>query len=201
MQPTSKTNDSHPATFWELYGSGNISHAANDHRRNLNLTGLRVLDLRSKKETGENWDFSRREDRELALALLDSEDPDWVVGAPPCTVFSLINANMNFPRLPPHVVKERLAAGRVHLKFVARIYRAQLRRGKFFLFEHPALASSWRDPSISALAKRRHVGMTTCNQCMFGFSLGCSVLSYSHDPNAKREDSQEYGLPLVSAKV
>ena len=57
---------------WELYGSGNISDTA-AARHNLNLSGLRVPDLRYKKDSGEAWDFSRRADREMALALLERE--------------------------------------------------------------------------------------------------------------------------------
>ena len=95
IRPEKTIHDAHPARFWELYGSGNITRASIVHRRNLNVKGIRVLDLRYKKDSGDAWDFSRKSDRAMAMDLLEAEDPDFVIGAPPCTACCLLNVNIN----------------------------------------------------------------------------------------------------------
>ena len=75
--------EQHTVTFLELYGSGNLCDtAAASH--NLNLSCLKALDPRYKKDGSGALDFSRKTDRGMAPALIESEDPDWVIGAPPC---------------------------------------------------------------------------------------------------------------------
>ena len=46
------------ATFAEVYGGGAIVDCANKARRDLNLKGLRSLDLRTLRSDGRPWDFS-----------------------------------------------------------------------------------------------------------------------------------------------
>ena len=65
--------DSEETTFMELYGGGSICKEANLNRRNLNLVGLNALDLRTTKEDGSHWDFTKREDRRLARSMVDAE--------------------------------------------------------------------------------------------------------------------------------
>ena len=71
-----------PTTCCEVYGRGEIVQMANTPRRNVNLKGLRVIDLRTTKPDGTYWDLSKREDRREALRLIDEEEPDWVIVAP-----------------------------------------------------------------------------------------------------------------------
>ena len=44
-----------PCTFHEVYGRGAIVQAANDNRRNLNVKGLRVFELRTDRPDGTYW--------------------------------------------------------------------------------------------------------------------------------------------------
>ena len=39
------------------------------------------------------------------------------------------------------------------------------------LHERPLAASSWKDPSILALSRRRNVNVVQCDQCMFGLTV------------------------------
>ena len=57
-----------------------------------------------------------------------------------------------------HRREERLAEGRLHLKFVAALYHLQLSRNKWFLHEHPVGAESWAKPEMHTLLKHRNVG-------------------------------------------
>ena len=154
--------DPSAATFMEVYGRS-VFDQSQISRRNLNVHGLGALDLRTTKPDGTPWNFCRREDRKLSRSMIEKQDPDWIVGAPPCTPFSIWNHGINFKKMDPDKVKALIAEGLVHLRFVCSLYRYQMSRGKFFLHEHPASALSWR-----AIEKLPLVHMITGDQCMYG---------------------------------
>ena len=90
-------------TFHEAYGRGGLSAEA--RKSPLNIKGLRSLDFACQKDDGSHWDFSKQSDKQEALRLIESDDPDWVIGSPPCTAFSLLNVGLNYscmniPTLP-----------------------------------------------------------------------------------------------------
>ena len=107
----------------ELYGRGKLLEASHGCRRNLNINGLQALDLRTHKEDGTPWDFNLASDRQEALMLIDTQQPTWVIGSPPCTPFSKLNVNMNFPKLSPEEAQARISRGKVHLRCVCQLYR------------------------------------------------------------------------------
>ena len=78
-----------PSSFMEIYGRGEIMKNANGPRRALNVQGLGALDLRTFKPNGETWNFEKRSDRNEARNLIDSLQPTWIIGSPPCTAFFL----------------------------------------------------------------------------------------------------------------
>lgn len=47
-----------PTTFYEIYGRGELTRHAQESRRNLNVHGIRVLDLRTTMPDGTLWDLS-----------------------------------------------------------------------------------------------------------------------------------------------
>ena len=58
-------------------------------RRALNIKGLDALDIRTLKPNGQPWDFNKRSDRNEARRLIDEKQPQWLIGSPPCTPFSI----------------------------------------------------------------------------------------------------------------
>ena len=68
----------------------------------------------------------------------------------------------------PDKVKELLAEGRVHLNFVASLYRRQVAKGNDYLHEHPATALSWKEDVIEALARHPLSQVVTADQCRYG---------------------------------
>ena len=76
------------STFVEVYGRS-IRDQSLVSRRNLNIEGLDALDLRTMKPNGEPWNFTNRSDRKRARELIDKLDPEWIIGAPPCTPWSI----------------------------------------------------------------------------------------------------------------
>ena len=75
-------------TFIEMHGCGSINLEANNSRRQLGLRGIGALYLRTAKPDGTAWDFTKRSDRRAARDLIYTDNPDWVIGSPPCTAFS-----------------------------------------------------------------------------------------------------------------
>ena len=91
-------------------------------------------------------------------------DPLIVLGAPPCTVFSSMqNINQKHHGTPEW--QTRYAEGLALLQFSVEVYWDQISRGKFFLHEHPATASSWDLPSIRELAEHPGVIIVTGDMC------------------------------------
>ena len=78
----SKDSTSRPTGFFELYGQGGLTRAARRYK-GLNVQGPEVLDLRTLRPDGQNWDFSRKKDRQWALKILREKKPKWVIAAPP----------------------------------------------------------------------------------------------------------------------
>ena len=163
--------DKRPTTFVEVFGRGGICDEANGPRRNLNLVGLNAFDMRTTKPDGDTWDFSRQADRRLARRILEEQKPDWVIGSPPCTAFSIWNVAMNYPKaVDQQAVQDAIAAGRRHLRFVISIYWKQVKNGRHFLHEHPATAVSWKDEAMLRLMKFPGVHVTVADQCMYGLT-------------------------------
>lgn len=88
-----------PASMYEIYGRGQISKtAALDCNKGLNVRGVGVLDFRFPNPLCKAWDFARKEDREMATAMIGKDDPEWVIAAPPCRFFSIVNLNCNYKK-------------------------------------------------------------------------------------------------------
>eukprot|EP00972_Heterocapsa_arctica_P034663 5104695-Heterocapsa_arctica.AAC.1 len=56
--------------------------------------------------------------------------------------------------MDPQKVARAKAEGMVLLKFAISVYEWQLRRGRFFIHEHPASAASWQAQEIKSLMSR-----------------------------------------------
>ena len=76
-------------TFMEVYDQGTIVSEANRTRRSPNCEGLRAFDLRTNKPDGCPWNVDKQEDRKLARQMIANHDPEWIIGSPPCTAFSI----------------------------------------------------------------------------------------------------------------
>ena len=124
-------------------------------------------------EPGENFDIVNGcdlgtiEGRGAVQRHLDLHAPKCVVLSPPCTMFSRLMAS-NRSRMDPDIYNQRLAHGRSLLHFAIAICWKQLRRGDYFLLEHPASADSWREPQMLKLMRATGVIVSTFDQCRFG---------------------------------
>ena len=98
-----KVNNLLNPTFIEIWGR-TITDYTNASRRNLNVKGISSLDFRTPKADGTPWDFRKRSDRHAAMKLIEDNNPDWVLGAPPCNAFSIWNYGLNYKKMDPEVV-------------------------------------------------------------------------------------------------
>ena len=128
------------------------------------------LDFTSPRADGMKWDFSLPRYRREAMELINRLRPYCVIGSPPCTAWSnLQNLNKCRPGGEAKVAEAQERA-KVHLEFSVKVYRAQMRAGRYFVHEHPQTATSWKVPEIDALANSPMVMKAYANMCAFGMT-------------------------------
>ena len=126
------------------------------------------LDFTTRRANGQRWDFSLPSCRREAMKLINELRPYCVIGSPPCTAWSnLQNLNKCRPG-GAQKVEEAQQRAKIHLDFSAKVYRAQMRAGRYFIHEHPQSASSWKVASIQELADSPMVVKAYANMCAFG---------------------------------
>ena len=146
--------------FVELFDPGNFTACAQELNPGL------IIDMSVDPEKDMRVDTYRVQARHD----IGTEDPLKVIAAPPCTVFSSMqNINQKHHGTPEWEKKceDALAL----LQFSVDVYWDQISRGKFFLHEHPATASSWDLPVIRELAEHPGVNIVTGDMCRWGMHL------------------------------
>ena len=136
----------------EVYGRS-LSDSYLVTRQDVNITGLGALDLRATKPNGRAWEFTQRANHRLARELVDKQNPDWIVSAPPYTPFSMWSYGMNYQTMDPGQAESMIAEGRVHLHVVCSSYRKEVARGNYFLRVSRSVVVGARPPrSIQRIA-------------------------------------------------
>ena len=153
-------------TVSEMYSPPRVTKEANK-RMHFNIKGLNAFDIRADKE-GVSWDFSKREDREMARRIVEKTSPMWIIGSPPCTSFCQWNEYLNYKRMDPKEVLRRKTEELVHLQFCCELYAYQLAHGRHFLHEHPATATSWKEPAILQILRHERVQWVIADMCQHG---------------------------------
>ena len=110
------------------------------------------------------WDFSTEADKQRARDNIAKYKPKLIIGSPMCTMFSQLQRLSTWTEEK----QRRWREDRRHLKFMAEIYKNQIREGRWFLLEHPAGASSWSLAEIQELLEELEVDITIADQCMYG---------------------------------
>ena len=99
------------------------------------------FDLTVKRTDGHPWDFEKRLHRMEAMRKIIKDEPYFVIGSPPCTIWSILQ-NGNRGRYSEEEWAAKLRAGKVHIDFCLAIYEVQRRAGRYYLHEHPRTATS-----------------------------------------------------------
>ena len=155
------------ATYVEVYGKS-IADYAQASRRDLNAKGLGSLDFRTLKANGEPWNCCKTADRQEARALIDKWQSEWIIGAPPCTPFSIWNHGISVKNMKKEDVENMHDEGKLHVRFVCNLYRRQAEQGRYVLHERPASAMSWHEEDIRSLASHPLIRTVVGDQCMYG---------------------------------
>ena len=145
--------------FVELFNPGNFTACAQELNPGL------IIDMSVDPEKDMRVDTYRVQARHD----IGTQDPLIVIAAPPCTVFSAMQ-NINQEAGTPEWEKKYEDALAL-LQFSVDVCWDQISRGKFFLHEHPATASSWDLPMIRELAEHPGVSIVTGDMCRWGMHL------------------------------
>ena len=143
--------------------------------RSLGLIGILSLDIVC------GWDLSIDWVQHLALALVDKLEVQMLMLSPPCTAFSPLQELWNFKRMSQQKICALWSLGMVFLLFAMRAAKKQIAKGRFFMFEHPARATSWTQDCVREVASVGSVESVTFDQCMLGL-----VTKVMRTPTRKR---------------
>ena len=114
------------------------------------------------------WDFQKPGARAMALHMLVQLQIWFLILSPPCTAFSHLQVIYNFKKMTKERVQDMMMKAMTLLEFAVQCAMAMHAAGKFFVFEHPSRATSWKTDCLKKLADLP--GVYTCHfdQCMLG---------------------------------
>ena len=118
-------------------------------------------------ETGNPWDLSDGKVRTKVMGLIREGRPYMLICSPMCTAFSQIQA-LNVERRDPAVVRRELESAKDHVRWVMKLCAIQLRENRYFLFEHPKTATSWKMAEVLKVANMSGVDIVRMDMCRFG---------------------------------
>ena len=134
------------------------------------------------------WDLSNEADRKKMWRALKEEDPILLILCPPCTAFSA-RQSLNFPRMDKGKVAVMIQTGMEHLELAMALAKWQHRRGRYFLFEHPASASSWKEATVEEVESLEGVEVVSTDMCMYGMNV--NGLGLNKKPTKLMSNSEE----------
>ena len=118
------------------------------------------MDLRT------GWDLYRSDHRAAVIKYIEQEKPRVVIGSPPCTMFPSLQ---HFNSCSPESQRRRRRA-LVLLRLAVKVYRLQAEAGRYYVHEHPATASSWKEKELKDFAGQEETITVTSDLCMFGLT-------------------------------
>ena len=146
----------------EMYSPERINQVCHEFGLNKGTS----FDLRS------GWDFDKDADRREEWKQVRAEDPLFIIGSPPCTMFSALQtfnpALKGNDEQATSKFREELGKARRHVEFCCSLYAYQIQRGRHFLHEHPWGAKSWNMERVMKLVRDPRVMIAKVDLCRFG---------------------------------
>ena len=158
----------------EIYSLPRVAALA----RSMGLRAGWIFDLTTIDADGKHWDCNQMEMRNRAVRRVLTDQPLFLIGSPMCIAFSAMN-RINYSRMDKAEVEAKMAYGRSHLEFCAKLYAIQWKAGRYFLHEHPASASSWEEECIKKILKAEGVEKVIGDQCQYGAEVISGVVNYT----------------------
>jgi len=128
-----------------------------------------ALDLTVDDELGEAWDFDRKCKRDAALERVRREKPKFLVLSPMCRAFSSWQ-NLNKINQDPSETRSQKMRAMIHLRFAMELAKEQIVGGRYFVFEHPAMATSWSERCVKTVMDLPDVERVMAHMCQFDYS-------------------------------
>ncbi|CAK0847483.1 unnamed protein product [Prorocentrum cordatum] len=146
--------------IYEIFaGECGIALHATDRANGWGMRALQPVD----KLFGQ--DLKKQKARKEVLDTIDRWRPRLVIIQLPCTLWSLLNRNVNYKEMP-EVLEDLRDEERCFITFTKDIFDQQKDYGNHALLENPATADSWREEAIVKLRQDNYE--CTSNMCMFG---------------------------------
>ena len=148
----------------ELYSPPRLTAKAEQY-------GLRpgmAIDLTS------GFDLGKEEDQIKVWDHLKKDQPEMIFMCPDCFPWSQLKA-LSKHKQSPEKREAELAGAREHLAFCVLIARYQIAHGRWFAFEHPWGAASWREPDMQKLAGQDGVHRVRTDMCAHGMAVEDSL--------------------------
>ncbi|CAK0855964.1 unnamed protein product [Prorocentrum cordatum] len=151
----------------EIFSPPRFTEAARRH-------GLRpgvAVDLSTcRPSDGVGWDLLRKDDQEELNRIIEKDEPWLLTGSPRCDPFSQLQY-LNRLTTDEKVRERRLRDGREGLRVAIEAYNKQYDAGRYFLHEHPATATSWKEQGMEELMSREGVYYAQGPMCRYGLQL------------------------------
>jgi hypothetical protein len=126
-----------------------------------------ALDLTTADENGVPWDFSIAARRRAAIRKVQEEKPYLLVGSPMRAAFCILQ-QLNYGKMAAERVERLITEALVHFHFCFILHEMQRSSGRLFLHEHPATATSWKDPKVCEFVEKEDVWTTVMRMCQYG---------------------------------
>ena len=112
--------------------------------------------------TGRKWDLGSGGDKEAFQKMRAKCPSKLLIASPPCTAFSRLQTFNGGAR------PDQLREGRDLLRTAIEECRRQHVQGRWFIFEHPKLATSWKEKEVQELKNLPGVFEVDLDMCRFG---------------------------------
>ena len=127
------------------------------------------IDIRAPDSaTNRTFDLTTKADRAAVLRLVREDCPRVIIGSPPCRLFSRLQWLSQQRDWEKYYVE--LEEAKEMMAFLCLIYKMQLKRGAYFIHEHPTSASSWKLDCIMELLMLPGVGLVRFDMCRYGMT-------------------------------
>ena len=126
------------------------------------------------------WDFDLPVNKTLSMTLLKQKEIAYLFLSPPCTMFSELQRLFNYHRMDPEVFHRRMLQAKGYIKHSMEGAKVQVRRKRWFAYEHPWKASSWSLEDVEAVSHLPGVSKVTFDMC------ACGMVSLMGTPVKKR---------------
>ena len=120
------------------------------------------------------YDFDLVSDQKKAWDSIIKDKPKLVIGSPPCTFFSRLQELNKYMYRNDELWMAKFSEGieqaKRYVRFCVKLYNHQREHGRYFLHEHPWLATSWGLVEIENLLKKSDVQRVRTDMCQFGMT-------------------------------